>query len=149
MALTILGMSLDTFQCAYCGAVASEWDHLRPLVKDKRPTGYVSEIGNLVPCCGKCNQSKGNKDWKAWMRSTAALSPMTRKVENLDERIRRLEEYEHWSTPTKIDFVAAAGAAMWQQHWDNWTRVQEVMRQSQLHASKINQLVAEAAAKAD
>ena len=43
-------------------------DHLRPLVKDKEPTGYISEIHNLVPSCGKCNQSKGNKEWKAWMR---------------------------------------------------------------------------------
>lgn len=70
-ALKILGMTHENFQCAYCGGVASEWDHLRPLVKDKKPTGYISEIHNLVPSCGKCNQSKGNKEWKTWMLSTA------------------------------------------------------------------------------
>ncbi|MCX7144342.1 MAG: hypothetical protein NT123_25585, partial [Proteobacteria bacterium] len=47
-ALEILGMTPESFQCAYCGSVASEWDHLRPLVKDKKPTGYISEIHNLV-----------------------------------------------------------------------------------------------------
>jgi 5-methylcytosine-specific restriction endonuclease McrA len=64
-AMEILGMTPETYQCAYCGDKASEWDHLRPLVKDKKPTGYISEIHNLVPSCGKCNQSKGNKEWKS------------------------------------------------------------------------------------
>src|SRR5687767_102420 len=58
-ALTILGMTVEDVRCAYCGDVASEWDHLRPLVVGRRPTGFISEIGNLVPSCGKCNQSKG------------------------------------------------------------------------------------------
>ena len=56
-ALDILDMTPELFQCAYCGGTASEWDHLRPLVKDKKPTGFISEIHNLVPSCGKCNQS--------------------------------------------------------------------------------------------
>jgi hypothetical protein len=30
------------------------------LVEEKEPIGYISEIRNLVPVCGKCNQSKGN-----------------------------------------------------------------------------------------
>jgi len=63
-ALEILGMTAETFQCAYCGSIASEWDHLRPLVKGKKPTGYISEIHNLVPSCGKCNQSKVIKNGK-------------------------------------------------------------------------------------
>ena len=56
-ALEILEMDRDSFQCSYCGAKATEWDHLRPLVLNKKPTGYISEIHNLVPACGKCNQS--------------------------------------------------------------------------------------------
>jgi hypothetical protein len=51
------------------------WDHLRPLVKNKLPTGYISEIRNLVPSCGPCNQSKGASDWRAWMRGKARGSP--------------------------------------------------------------------------
>ena len=73
-ALAILGMDESSFCCSYCGDTASEWDHFRPLVKDRKPTGYISEIHNLVPACGKCNQSKGNKEWKTWMLSAAALS---------------------------------------------------------------------------
>ena len=69
--LQILELNPADLQCAYCGDKASEWDHLRPLVIDQRPTGYISEIRNLVPSCGKCNQSKGNKNWRDWIISEA------------------------------------------------------------------------------
>ncbi|KJL26043.1 HNH endonuclease [Microbacterium foliorum] len=71
-ALEILGMR-EHVTCSYCGDTSTEWDHFRPLVEKQRPTGYISEIHNLVPACGKCNQSKGNKHWLTWMRSTARL----------------------------------------------------------------------------
>lgn len=57
--LTILGLNLDDLRCTYCGDKSTEWDHLRPIVRNKKPTGYISDIYNLVPACGKCNQSKG------------------------------------------------------------------------------------------
>lgn len=72
--LAILRMDPENVQCAYCGDKASEWDHLRPLVVKRRPTGFVSEIANLVPACGKCNQSKGNQPWKTWMLGNASVT---------------------------------------------------------------------------
>ncbi len=57
-ALGILGMDPADVRCAYCGDKFTEWDHLRPLVFKQRPTGYISEIANLVPACGKCNSQK-------------------------------------------------------------------------------------------
>ena len=140
----ILGMTPATFQCAYCGGVASEWDHLRPLIKDKKPTGYISEIHNLVPSCGKCNQSKGNKEWKAWILSSAKLSPAVRGVKDLTERIERLESYEHWLEPTKMDFESIAGKEVWAQHLNNLDRVQALLRESQDVAEQINSSVASA-----
>ena len=62
-ALRILEIDPQSVVCAYCGDRSTEWDHLNPLVSNKQPTGYISEIANLVPACGKCNQSKGNKPW--------------------------------------------------------------------------------------
>lgn len=143
-ALEILGMNTETFQCAYCGSVASEWDHLRPLVKDKKPTGYISEIHNLVPSCGKCNQSKGNKEWKTWMRSDAKLSPKTRGIKDFPERIKRLEAYENFKAPTKMDFAAIVGPAVWERHQNNLEHLQSLMRESQALATKINTEVANA-----
>src|ERR1700761_377168 len=66
-ALDILGLDADDLRCAYCGDRSTEWDHLRPLVTGKRPTGYIGEIANLVPSCSKCNQSKGARNWREWM----------------------------------------------------------------------------------
>ena len=143
-ALDILGMTHDNFLCAYCGATASEWDHLRPLVLDKRPTGYISEIHNLVPSCGKCNQSKGNKQWAAWMVSDAPLSPKTRGVEDLEQRMQRLSAYEKWLEPTKMDFEKILGHEKWTRHWNNCDQVQSLMKQAQIHAAEINKMVAEA-----
>src|SRR5687768_4986894 len=70
-ALAVLGMLPTDVRCAYCGDASSEWDHLRPLVVNQKPTGFISEIANLVPSCGKCNQSKGKKPWREWMCSSA------------------------------------------------------------------------------
>jgi 5-methylcytosine-specific restriction endonuclease McrA len=143
-ALSILGMDHDTFQCSYCGASASEWDHLRPLVVNKQPTGFISEIHNLVPSCGKCNQSKGNKEWRRWMVSEARLSPKTKGITDLAERMSRLEAYEKWGTPTKVDFEAIVGSDIWKRHWQNWEQVQRIMRDSQDLAEQINHKVAQA-----
>lgn len=142
-ALNLLGMSIDKFECSYCGDSATEWDHLRPLVLNKKPTGYISEIHNLVPACGKCNQSKGNRRWSDWIISSATLSPKSRRISDLDTRIELLKRYEQWQSPTKLDFEAIVGSAKWQQHWQNWEAVQRTMKEAQVLASEINSIVAQ------
>ncbi|MFQ5444437.1 MAG: hypothetical protein ACE5EK_07465, partial [Nitrospinales bacterium] len=37
--LEILKLEPNNVKCAYCGDNSTEWDHFRPLVKSKRPTG--------------------------------------------------------------------------------------------------------------
>jgi hypothetical protein len=140
-ALSILGMSEES-QCSYCGAISSEWDHMRPLVLNKKPTGYISEIHNLVPSCGKCNQSKDNKEWRQWMLSDAPLSPKSKGVPDLQERIKRLEAYENWGATTRMDFESIVGQDIWAKHWQNCEQVQELMRESQKLAERINNEVA-------
>lgn len=140
-ALSILGMDENTICCAYCGDKLTEWDHLRPLVKGRMPTGYISEIYNLVPACGKCNQSKGNSNWKEWMLGKADLSPKRRQIPNLDEKISRLEKYERWKDVQPIDFEAIVGKELWEEHWKNWSALISSMREAQHHAEKIKQMI--------
>ncbi len=131
-ALALLGMSVSDVRCAYCGDKASEWDHLRPLVLDLRPTGYISEIANLVPACGKCNQSKGNKDWRTWILSkTAKLSPTFRGVADVPRRAARLNAYERWKPPTKVDFGSIVGTTNWDHYWSLWESVKKELRDAQ------------------
>ena len=129
--LKILGMDKDTTYCAYCGDKHTEWDHFRPLVIGKRPTGYISEINNLVPSCGKCNQSKGNKNWKEWILSDAKLSPKHRNIANLDTRIHYLEEFERHTKPIKLNIESIIGSDMWDQHWANCASIHKLMSDSQ------------------
>jgi hypothetical protein len=116
-ALGILGMEPGDVRCAYCGDQSTEWDHLRPLVIKRRPTGFISEIANLVPACGKCNQSKGNKQWRDWIVSEASLSPTARGKVDVEERSARLDAFEKWLSPSRVDFSAIVGHEEWEQYW--------------------------------
>jgi hypothetical protein len=140
-ALKLLGLDPVDLRCAYCGDRASEWDHLMPLVRDKKPTGYITEIANLVPSCGKCNQSKGAAPWREWITGPAALSPATRKDPGLEARIAKLEEFERWRAKTRIDFSTAVPPELWNAHWANHDRLLAAMKEYQIHAIKVRQSV--------
>lgn len=142
-ALHILAMDPRKLHCSYCGDASSEWDHLRPLVRGKQPTGFISEIQNLVPACGKCNQSKGNKEWAGWMMSAAKLSPRTRGVADIEARTNRLRAYQAWREPTKIDFNAKIDPADWTKHWQNCERIQALLKESQVLAEQIRRTASE------
>lgn len=141
-ALRILQIDPKDIRCAYCGDKATEWDHLRPIISSQQPTGYITEIANLVPSCGKCNQSKGKSYWRTWMEGKAKLSPKTRGVPELAERVVRLQSFEAWREPHKIDFAKVVGPEMWQRHRQNWRDVLELLKKSQELASEIRAIVA-------
>ena len=142
-ALETLGMTEDTVCCAYCGDKYTEWDHFHPLVENKKPTGYISEIHNLVPACGKCNQSKGNKDWREWMFGNAKLSPKTRDIKDIKERASRLEEYEKKYTPVWIDIIKIVGEDRWKKHLDNCERIHRLMTESQKISDDIKKILSQ------
>jgi hypothetical protein len=140
-ALAVLGMSPADVRCAYCGDPYTEWDHLNPLVIDQKPTGYISELPNLVPSCGKCNQSKGKQPWRKWMRSEAPRCPGKRGIEDLETRIMRLEAYEKWRQPRQINFEAIVGEELWNEHWENWRDTLQQMNKSQTHADALRERI--------
>lgn len=148
-ALEILGMSPDDVQCSYCGDKSSEWDHLRPLVVDRRPTGYISEIGNLVPSCGKCNQSKGNKIWKAWMLGDAPLAPARRGIPDLELRIERLAMFEKWRPSEPIPVEAILGSKLYAEYWRHLERVITCMRECHKVSLELRLKIAEEHRRSD
>lgn len=142
-ALEILGMSPDNIACAYCGDKCSEWDHLRPLVVGRRPTGYVSEIGNLVPSCGKYNQSKGNKNWAVWIASKAPHAPARRGIQDVQRRMERLRAYERWRPMPPIPFETILGIEAYADYWARLDRAVDFMRECQGFAEALRLKVAE------
>ena len=140
MTLSILEIDKNNVACCYCGDTATEWDHLRPIIKDKKPTGYISEIANLVPCCGKCNQSKGNKNWEEWIVSSAKKSPKSRGIKGLDKKIEKIKKYEKQTCPIKIeDFEAIVGKELWSKHLENYTTIIELMKDCQKISNEIKE----------
>jgi hypothetical protein len=142
-ALAIFGMDPTDVRCAYCGDKATEWDHLRPLVAKRRPTGFISEIANLVPACGKCNQSKGGSDWRKWMLSKARLSPTGRELPDIADRVANLERYEQWRPATKIDFESIIGTDQWEHYWSLCEAVIDELRKCQEHADALRAAIVE------
>ncbi|WP_127507582.1 HNH endonuclease [Paenibacillus humicus] len=141
--LDILGLDPLNLKCSYCGDNYTEWDHFRPLIIDKKPTGYISDIYNLVPLCGKCNQSKGNKPWKTWILSNAKLAPKARGIKNIDERIKRLENFENWKDVKPINLEELVDKELWKKHWENYEKLNQLMRESQITSQKIQSQIRE------
>lgn len=99
--LKLLSHTQKAKKCAYCAEnKATEWDHFRPVMDEnfkETGIGYVTDIYNIIPSCGKCNQSKGNSHWRTWIKSNAPLSPATRNVKNLSTIIKNLHEFEEYT----------------------------------------------------
>ena len=115
-ALKILEQNEDNVRCVYCGDKKTEWDHLYPLIINKEHTGYITEIANLVPACGKCNQSKGNSNWKEWMLSDAKKSPKTRGIPDLEKRIKIIEKYDNSFKKRIVNLKEIVGKDLWEKY---------------------------------
>jgi len=74
--------------CAFCGGPIQRWDHLVPI-----SAGGDTVLGNMVPACSKCDDSKQGHAYELWARSLAPGSPTSRAVADLDARLGRIREY--------------------------------------------------------
>lgn len=135
--LRILGMTAHNKTCVYCGVSATDWDHLRPLVRHKKPTGYLNEPRNIVPSCGPCNQSKSGADWQKWMQGKARGAPLSKGVKDVAERIARLQAFEAWGEVVPVIFEEMIPATEWQNYWMLLDQIQEKMKLAQIEADKI------------
>jgi hypothetical protein len=73
--------------CIYCGTdPATRWDHLHPVSK-----GGDSSPGNLVPACGRCDDSKQDRTIEEWAASNAKHRPAASRVAAIFARIRKYQ----------------------------------------------------------
>ena len=124
-----LELSDNDVRCAYCGAPANQWDHINPIICDKAPTGYITEIDNLIPCCQMCNSSKGGKNWHEWITSDAERSPKSRHIANLAHKIKLIEQYIAQTHPHRIDMEDMVGIELWKTHWENRDKLVALMKE--------------------
>lgn len=76
------------------------------------------------------------------MLSAARLSPTSRGVPDIDDRVRRLEAFENWLEPTHVDFAAIVPPHLWEQHWENHAKLLSEMQEAELVAAQIRAEVA-------
>ncbi|AWC22228.1 HNH endonuclease [Aminobacter sp. MSH1] len=132
-------------ECVYCGALATDLDHLRGLVKAGRPSGHFHTTNNLVPSCGPCNQSKGAADWKQWMLGQARGSPIRKGIADIHERIERLEAFERQAG--KVDATSnealrdIVGPELWDRYWQRLDELKALMVAAQREAIQIEQIL--------
>ncbi len=143
-ALAALGMCWDNIRCVYCGGEASDWDHLRPLVKNARPTGYLHEVRNLVPACGRCNQSKSGQDWRAWMMGGAKNSPASRGIQDLEEKAAALDRFAAWGDHRPVDLATLIEPQLWNGYWARLNEIKQKMHEAQSIAETIRIAIAKA-----
>lgn len=79
----------DPPECVYCGShEVQRWDHLFPISR-----GGETVLGNLVPACAHCDNSKRAVPFEKWMVSDAKWSPKSRGVRDIDQRVERIKAY--------------------------------------------------------
>lgn len=141
-ALAQLGMSSDNMFCAYCGGQHETWDHFEPIVKDKLPTGYITELYNLIPCCNTCNSSKSGSNWFDWIEKSSPKSPKGRNQYSV-ERIDTIKQYEKWciSKRTTFDIKELENDQFWKTHWENHSKVLDLMKQSQNTSDQLREVL--------
>ena len=84
--------------CAFCGAKkAPRNDHLVSVMDGG---DFVKR--NVVPACRKCDDSKGKKAYKKWMRESSSPSSLLGRGlprTEIDERIRLIERWQNGYKP--------------------------------------------------
>ena len=76
-------------ECVYCGSVdVRRWDHVVPV-----KLGGDTVLGNMVPVCAPCDDSKQDNEFEQWMTSEAPRSPQSRDVVDIASRVRRIRQY--------------------------------------------------------
>jgi hypothetical protein len=128
--------------CAYCGGAFRYYEHFRPIVKDKQPTGYGSDIYNLVPSCNDCNEKKRGEGWREFMETRKKVAS---DISAHDERVCRLERFEEWGNERviKIDYEELIGKETWKKYQEDRDRIHTMLRECHELQKEIRKSVAE------
>ncbi|WP_293035783.1 HNH endonuclease [Paraburkholderia sp.] len=151
VALALLGME-DGIKCSYCGGAYQTWDHFQAATQQSKPSGFIDEIDNLVPCCSRCNSSRGNRKWTTFMKyledekveklnAVIAALPKGKHSEDANVETERLHnEHSEWLAqhkvrqkrlcnfseavdPIRLDFNQLFFAGPLKEHYDDYSKL--------------------------
>ena len=139
-------LRIEEGQCAYCLGVGNGRDHLKPLVSNGMPTGYVTDIHNLVPCCQRCNSSKGSKSFKEWYKSkdnVTRLKKMGLTDETINNRFAVICSFEE-RIPEPIDYESIVGEDLWEEYKSRRLNLLQELNENQKFCDNLYEIVMKA-----
>ena len=75
--------------CAFCGqGPITRWDHLIPVTQ-----GGDTVLGNMVPACSRCDDSKGDQPFETWALGPTPGSPTSRGIGDVEQRLDKIRAY--------------------------------------------------------
>lgn len=103
--------------CVYCGqAPIQRWDHLVAVSR-----GGDTVLGNVVPACARCDDSKRDQPFAGWALSAAPGSPHSRGVPDIKRRLERIADYA-----AHYEYLPALPAdRLSEAELEQWDRIQE------------------------
>lgn len=136
-------LHLEQGQCAYCLGKANAMDHVKPLVTGGLPTGYITEIRNLVPCCSACNSAKGAQDFRAWYKSEKNIKRLHSEGltdTEIDERFDIVSRYID-KIPAPIDYKTILGDNLWNEFLHRKEEMVRLLKEDQLFCDELSAII--------
>ena len=138
-------LQIQEGQCAYCLGEGNAKDHLKPLVKAGMPTGYITAINNLVPCCSRCNSSKGAKTFEEWYLSPENLARLKKRGlsdSDVEQRFKIISHYES-QIEEPLDYEALVGTELWKQYQERRRSLLERLNEDQEFCDMLSAIIME------
>jgi len=138
-------LQIQEGQCAYCLGEGNAKDHLKPLVKAGMPTGYITAINNLVPCCSRCNSSKGAKTFEEWYLSPENLARLKKRGlsdSDVEQRFKIISRYES-QIEEPLDYEALVGTELWKQYQERRRSLLERLNEDQEFCDMLSAIIME------
>ena len=138
-------LKIEEGQCAYCLGKGDGKDHLKPLVSDGMPTGYITDIHNLVPCCQRCNSSKGSKSFREWYKSKENISRLKKDGltdEQIESRYSIICSFED-KIPEPINYEAIVGKELWEEYNRRRYKMLQELKDNQDFCNNLSKIVME------
>ena len=136
-------LAIEEGQCAYCLGDANAMDHIKPLVTDGLPTGYITDIHNLVPCCSACNSAKGKKDFSEWYLSKNNVDRLHKKGlsnDKIQERFSVIKNYiSRIGVP--LNYQEILGDDLWNEYLSRRKNLIAALRENQEFCDKLDAII--------
>jgi predicted metal-binding transcription factor (methanogenesis marker protein 9) len=96
-------------------------------------TGYGHELGNLVPCCKKCNSSKGRKNYIEF------INKLDKNDSEKIELVSKLTDYKNHFLINKVDINSEEYNKLTEKFYSIRNEIFELMKKADIEAEIIRE----------